>query len=76
MKRRTVVYLVILGAILFAYFAPVVPSGGSIPSNCVFCPAVLLPYYSSLTYSYLGSGAVYSHHSYYFKLWGSDFYYP
>jgi len=76
MRRRTLVILFIVGAVLFAYFVPVVPNGGSIPSNCVFCPAMLFPYYSSLTYAYLGSGAVYSHSSYYFKLWGTSFYYP
>jgi hypothetical protein len=75
-KKRTVAILVVVGVVLFAYFVPVVRGGGSIPSNCVFCPAMLFPYYSSLTYAYLGSGAVYSHGSYYFELWGTNFYYP
>ena len=76
MKKRAIIILIVVGVAMFAYFAPVVANGGSIPSNCVFCPAMLFPYYSSFTYSYLGSGAVYSHGSYYFKLWGTSFYYP
>ena len=76
MKKRTFVLLIVVGVSLFAYFVPVVPNGGPWPINCVYCPLLAFPYYTSLSYTYLGSGAVYWHDSYYFRLWGTTFYYP
>jgi hypothetical protein len=77
MKKRTVVLLIVVGIGLFAYFVPVVPDGGPFPMNCQFCPLFVIGshYYSSLTYAYLGNGAVYFYNSYYFRL-GTTFYYP
>ena len=79
MKKRTIAILVVVGVVLFAYFAPVVHNGSRWPMNCVNCPELspgtfMSPYYSSLTYSYLGRGAIYYQGTYYFRLWGTTFY--
>ena len=59
------------GIALFAFFVPVVPSGGHIPSNCVFCPEFPLPFRSSLTYTFLGIGTGYNRFGYYLWVWGA-----
>ena len=64
MDKWNALELLILGVILFAYFAPVVYTTPSY-SNCVFSPSVtsMCPneaaYYASLTYAALGHGATY-----------------
>ena len=55
MDRWNVLQLLVLGAILFAYFVPFVSIPP--PPNCVFCPVE--PQYGSLTYVLLGHGGHY-----------------
>jgi hypothetical protein len=44
---------------MLAFFVPVIPNGGPYPS-CASCPDIMgFPYYSSVTYTYFGSGTVY-----------------
>jgi len=64
MDRLVAVELLVIGATLFAYFAPVVYSTPPY-RNCVFSPSVtsmcpnMAPYYASVTYALLGHGASY-----------------
>jgi hypothetical protein len=69
-RRHMALSLVVVVAIAFAFFVPVIPSGGHLPSDCVHCPLGLVPYSSSLTYTFLGAGAVHNHFGYYFGFWG------
>lgn len=78
MRRRTFVLLIIVGVILFVFFVPVVPNGGRIWINCrpgSLCPALgFIHYYSSLSYTYLGSGAVSNGGYYFLRLWETSYY--
>ncbi len=62
MKTRNVLNLVAIGAILFAFFVPVVNVTLS-PKNCIFCPVVVTTYIS-LTDATVGIGGVYQGGSY------------
>jgi len=64
LDRLTAVELLVIGAFVFAFFAPVVYSTPTY-GNCVFSPSVtsmcpnMAPSYASLTYAIMGHGAAY-----------------
>jgi len=65
---------ILLGALAIGifFFLPLFQDGGPIPSDCVYCPNSLWPYYSSASYALLGVGEVYNQNfGYSFRAWGT-----